>query len=148
MRRLRNKSLEKTNLLLIILIILQNPFLFGNGCYLFEKKFHVIIANKLPNNRNLLVAHCQSKDTELGYHKLRVDEDFGWRFCDNGWTTLYFCHIWWGNKQISLDVFNRKVREDCNNNIKGQGSQYCYWRAVEDGMEMAVGNLFNLHRWQ
>ncbi|CAA0806417.1 Plant self-incompatibility protein S1 family [Striga hermonthica] len=60
--------------------------------------------------------HCASKDHKIGYHNLSWSDSgdyFSWDFCDSIWgNTLYFCRFWWGNKQVALEVFNRKIAKE------------------------------------
>lgn len=92
------------------------------------------IVNGFPNNSNPLTCHCQSKDTDFGYHFLLVDEEFKWKFHANliG-KTLYFCHFYWGNLDKSVDVFNDNKRfpicDDDNYFRVGK----CYWLVTDDG---------------
>lgn len=70
-------------------------------------KLHVDIFNRLPSNVPSLRLRCQSKDNDLGYHDLAVNQMYSFKFMMNFWgTTLFFCHFWWGGKQAVFNVFD------------------------------------------
>ncbi|GFP88793.1 hypothetical protein PHJA_001023000 [Phtheirospermum japonicum] len=75
-----------------------------------------------------MVVHCASGDDELGFHTLSVNEQFQWGFCPAP-RTLFFCHLWWGSKQKSFDVFVSKF-------IKRTYDDY-YWVAASDGIYLS-----------
>ena len=56
------------------------------------EKFHVHILNGFKNNT--LEAHCKSKQDDLGFHHIGVNEEFQWHFRVKFWgTTLYWCNV-------------------------------------------------------
>ncbi|KZV42804.1 hypothetical protein F511_28005 [Dorcoceras hygrometricum] len=76
------------------------------ACFL-ASKFHIYVINNLPPYTPPLRVHCQSRNDDLGYHDL-VDrgQNFTWSFCESfAVNTLYFCHLWWDNKEKSFDAF-------------------------------------------
>ncbi|GFP88795.1 hypothetical protein PHJA_001023200 [Phtheirospermum japonicum] len=75
--------------------------------------------------------HCASGNDELGYHNLLFNQQFSWRFC-NAPRTLFFCHLWWGPKQKSFDVFVSKFPLT-------PYSDY-YWFARSDGIYLSIDN--------
>ncbi|KAI5678532.1 hypothetical protein M9H77_09482 [Catharanthus roseus] len=111
--------------------------------------FHIHVANQLPVGSNPLLVHCQSKDNDIGYHTLNVNDEFQWHFTQS-LRTLFFCHFWWDNKQAIFDVFNSSFGiGSCHNEFPGQGPQTCYWEARADGFYMASGNKFiKMNIWQ
>ena len=108
----------------------------------FFPKLRVYIGNALPNNTHLLTVHCQSKDHDLGYHTLAVNEEIHWEFRQNIWeTTLYFCHFWWAGKDKSFAVFDRKL-------LKHLCGKICPWVVKEDGFYInKVGGLVKKNTW-
>ncbi|KAK4489713.1 hypothetical protein RD792_000347 [Penstemon davidsonii] len=79
----------------------------------------------------MLRLHCASGDDDLGFHTTPVNFDFKWHFCDNFWgNTLFFCHLWWGSKNISFDVFKSSMDYDCGPD--------CYWEVKSDGIYFSV----------
>ncbi|PIN07266.1 hypothetical protein CDL12_20172 [Handroanthus impetiginosus] len=96
----------------------------------YDYTIHVL--NKLPQN-NKLRLHCASGDDDLGTHTIDVGYDFHWHFCD-GWTgrTLFFCHLYWGSKQIAFYVFRSKWAYRCWLD--------CYWEARSDGIYFSGKN--------
>ncbi|XP_073049452.1 S-protein homolog 24-like [Primulina eburnea] len=94
----------------------------------FTKRYYVYVANKLPSGSSLTL-HCASKDDELGYHTLAVNENFHWTFCDSFLlNTLFFCHLWWGSKNIAFEAFYSELGKDCGRDA------ICYWQAESDGI--------------
>ncbi|KAI5660607.1 hypothetical protein M9H77_19930 [Catharanthus roseus] len=111
--------------------------------------YFVHIFNQLPVGSNPLTVRCQSKNDDIGYKTLDVNEEFQWHFFDNLFT-LFFCHFWWDNKQAVFDVFNRSFGPfKCYNHIPGQGEQTCTWHVRADGFYMATGYEFiKYNTWQ
>ncbi|KAL6994673.1 hypothetical protein U1Q18_047411, partial [Sarracenia purpurea var. burkii] len=89
------------------------------------------IIDRVPNNPTTLTVHCQSKDNDIGTHVLSTGQEFAWTFKpDILGTTLYFCHFYWGSKDTSFDVYNRKhIDPECQ---KLGGFRDCYWEARTD----------------
>ncbi|GFP90266.1 hypothetical protein PHJA_001170500 [Phtheirospermum japonicum] len=83
------------------------------------------VINNLPSTTPPLRLHCASGDHELGFHTLKVNEQFSWKFCV-GLRTLYFCHLWWGSKQRSFVVFKSKLFQ--------RKYSYYFWSAKSDGI--------------
>ncbi|GFQ06871.1 hypothetical protein PHJA_002831100, partial [Phtheirospermum japonicum] len=97
-----------------------------------EVKVHVI--NYLPLNSPILKLRCQSKDNDLGYHTLPVNNDYHWSFCETLFgQTLFFCRFYWGSKQKVFDVFRAKYSREYN-------SEH-FWLAKSDGFYYATENL-------
>ncbi|KAI5683933.1 hypothetical protein M9H77_05161 [Catharanthus roseus] len=132
--------LEKT-LFSILCISLIHGNIFASACFLL--KYHICIVNNLTNNSNPLTVHCQSKDNDIGYHTLRVNEEIQWHFCTN-FRTLFFCHFWWNNKQAVFYVFKDNVsfRILCQTSIPGEARQTCHWAVKEDGFYLAFLDAF------
>lgn len=95
-------------------------------CFL-SKRYQVHVVNNLPGDIPPLTIHCASKDNNLGFHQLPLNYDFHWSFCENvEEVTLFFCHFWWGQKNIAFDVFSNVFSlSDCKN--------ACYWSVQSDG---------------
>lgn len=97
----------------------------------FTDKIEVHVINRLPNPNLLL--HCASGDTELGFHNTTTNYDFNWSFCERtDGRTLFFCHLWWGPRQVAYDVFTRKIKKKCD--------RQCLWEARSDGIYFSQGN--------
>lgn len=73
--------------------------------------------------------HCASGNDDLGNRTLTVNKDWTWSFCDNFFVTntLFFCHLWWGLKNRSFDVYASKWPVDCP-------GRFCLWVAKSDGI--------------
>lgn len=96
---------------------------------IFTPSYTIYVANKLPPNSAPLIAHCQSKDDDLGNHTIAVGQNYNWSFCENAaGNTLFFCHLYWGSKQAVFDVFSDpELANKCSKNV-------CYWEAQSGGI--------------
>ncbi|KAL3620421.1 hypothetical protein CASFOL_035333 [Castilleja foliolosa] len=89
--------------------------------------------NSLPSNSPPLSLRCKSKDDDLGYHTVAVNQDFHWSFCENIFgRTLFFCHLYWGSKQSVFDVFHSK-------DVKAPMFDF-WWAARSDGIYFCYYN--------
>ncbi|EYU39655.1 hypothetical protein ABFS82_06G185000 [Erythranthe guttata] len=106
------------------LILSVNIFItIASACFL-TNEYEVHVVNKLPSPK--LKLHCASKETDFGISDYGPNYDFHWKFCENVVsTTLYFCHLWWRNKQVSFNAFESR-KTVCRNN--------CYYEARSDGI--------------
>ncbi|KAI3470518.1 hypothetical protein Pfo_027181 [Paulownia fortunei] len=120
-------------ILFLFFLIAFNIFQgFAHKCFLTWKR-QVHVMNNLPSNSPPLKLHCASGDDDLGYHTLRVNQDFNWTFCENFYpNTLFFCHLWWGSKQKTFDAFSSKWI--------GPDSKHHYWIAKSDGIYFSYSN--------
>lgn len=102
-------------------------------------KIHVFVTNNVPSDSpHPVTARCQSKDDDLGYHTLHVNEYMTWSFNPSLWgTTLFFCHLWWGDRNVAFDSYDEKIPWFCA--VRGKlpwiiKSNTCYWQARGDGI--------------
>lgn len=94
-------------------------------------KIHVNITNRLQTSNPPLGLHCKSKDDDLGYHTLALNQFYTWAFHDNFWdTTLFWCNFWYKGKHAGFVVYSRHVRCD------GE-SDTCYYEARPDGFYLS-----------
>ncbi|KAI3458957.1 hypothetical protein Pfo_015620 [Paulownia fortunei] len=94
----------------------------------FTQLVTVYVINNLPPNSAPLVVHCASKDDDLGNHTLTRNQDFQFEFCENFFSTLFYCHLWWEKKHIRFDAFRETwLGAICAKDI-------CYWAAKSDGI--------------
>lgn len=95
-------------------------------------KCHVEITSRLPSNKPPVRLHCRSKDDDLGYHNLGVNELFAFSFHTNIWqTTLFTCDFWWSGKYIGSHVFDNYIwievpEETYKFDIRADG--FFFWR--------------------
>ncbi|KAL9165662.1 hypothetical protein ABFS82_06G185400 [Erythranthe guttata] len=91
-------------------------------------KYTVYIVNSLPRNSLPLIAHCASKNDDLGNRTLQAGQSFNWSFCDSYIeNTLFFCNFRWGSKHRAFNVYTSKHRADCF-------KKACYWEADPEGI--------------
>ena len=127
--------------------------LFNLSCvkckFHFTRGMEVHITNGLPNNTNPLELFCQSKDTDFGYHKLNVGEEFYWKFHNNFFgKTLYWCHFYWGKLDHSIEVYNDHEKfPNCDKELTLRSSK-CYWLVKEDGFYNYKQSKQNCSNWQ
>ena len=120
--------------ILVISLFIVHHAMLVSACAFKEDIFHVHVANNLPQNSAPLTVRCQSKDTDIGYHTLNVSQEIQWHFCTTWFSTLYFCHFWWNNREAVFDVYNLTyIKPKCHNHIPGQGKNTCYWIVRDDG---------------
>ncbi|KAI5647766.1 hypothetical protein M9H77_33771 [Catharanthus roseus] len=140
----------KTSFVFIFISLTLSAILVS-GCLTFPpwiEKYHVHVANHLPNNSHPLTVRCQSKDDDIGTHTLYVNEEIQWHFCTVNFNTLFFCHFWWANKDASLDVFNGDLSDSCHNNFVNEGKYTCYWTVREHNICLVTDDDFGrCHDW-
>ncbi|EEF45213.1 conserved hypothetical protein [Ricinus communis] len=57
------------------------------------KKYHVRIINNLEDTYDLYL-YCKSGDDDLGFHELKINDQYHFTFRENLWgTTLYWCNF-------------------------------------------------------
>lgn len=96
----------------------------------FAKQHVAITDHIVPGNGHPLVLHCQSKDDDLGYHNLSLNQSFSFGFHMNLWgTTLFFCHFFWGQKKAAFKVFDKNIYSQI-----AQGMNTYSYEGREDGM--------------
>ncbi|KAL7104498.1 hypothetical protein ACP275_08G248800 [Erythranthe tilingii] len=119
------------NYLLLILTI-SHVILKTRAC-VFTQHYDVQIVNQLPTS---LKMHCVHSDEEdYGMSSLPREEVFRRTFCMNFWgTTKIKCHFWWGSKQMSFNVFTKKLADDISKNFETDDeTKLCIWLVNEDG---------------
>lgn len=121
----KKSEIDTMKSILFICIVLLIPQEFVSGCFL-TKKQRVYVLNKLPSNSPLLRVHCASGDNDLGYHMLHRNDEFSWSFCDS-LSTLFFCHLWWGSKNVAFVAYKFSFGADYDR-------VQTYWRTTEAGV--------------
>lgn len=104
----------------------------ANG-FRIVKQVQVAVANKLSNNKILLV-HCKSKDDDLGVRNVQINQNFSWIFTPNFWgTTLFWCYVAPDNN--SHASFKSYHDDGKYLNYCKMGSPInCQWVAKDDGI--------------
>lgn len=97
------------------------------------EKYHIYVHNGLPDNSKVFRFHAFSKDTELGYHTLKVGETFDWRFRVQIFQkTNFLGHFWWGNdKERGFSLFDIRLQSKCGENPLEINT--CWWHVQKDG---------------
>ncbi|PQP91986.1 uncharacterized protein Pyn_22175 [Prunus yedoensis var. nudiflora] len=68
-------------------------------------KWVVHVVNQMGASKTL-VAHCKSKDDDLGIRDVLPGNEFNWRFKENfGGTTLFWCNIHNNHQHANFQVF-------------------------------------------
>lgn len=105
----------------------------------FTNKYTVQVLNRLPLWSNIpMSVHCAAGDDDKGFHKLPINSNYSFRFCENIFgRSLYFCHFWWnsrlGRKQKVFDAFTDKLAPSCTDRV-------CSWLARQDGIYFSGGS--------
>ncbi|KAG2404320.1 S-protein-like protein [Vigna angularis] len=92
----------------------------------WAKRTTVEITNSLEGKENLNI-HCKSKDDDLGFHLLPINQSFQWSFRPHFLgKTLFFCSFQWGNDPLlHFDAYDEPRDIDlCSN---------CHWYIKKDG---------------
>lgn len=96
--------------------------------FIFQK-FYVHILNGFQNET--FIAHCRSKDDDLGFRQILVGSEFQWHFRINFKnTTRFLCTFTWFGGSRSFTAFwtgYSFLVDYCGNND-------CIWKAQEDGI--------------
>ncbi|OIT26808.1 hypothetical protein A4A49_56405, partial [Nicotiana attenuata] len=110
---------------------------------IFTDRYEVHIINQLPSDSPQLQIHCASKDNDLGYNNVAVNEDFNWSFCESEFVnTLFFCHFWWGSEERRFNVFDDPYY--CVSDQKVYNYlMYCKWEVRPDGFYLEQYNDTN-----
>lgn len=114
------------------------------------EKWTVHVMNDLTHDQKLLV-HCQSKDNNLGEHRVNVGSEYYWSFRINFWeTTLFWCQLKKPNGQhASFEAFWVEKHSiwlyyRCLDSA-------CYWHAKDDGIYLANNpdkTQLLIHKWE
>ncbi|KAL6971196.1 hypothetical protein U1Q18_030877 [Sarracenia purpurea var. burkii] len=116
-----------------VLLILIGRLVDADIGRLSPTTLHVI--NRLPNTPTPLTLRCQSKDNDIGRHILYNGQELKWSFYPNAFfTTLFFCHFYWGSKDTSFAVYDSRLANDCEKLSSGRD---CYWEARIDGFYLS-----------
>ncbi|KAL7109391.1 hypothetical protein ACP275_06G172800 [Erythranthe tilingii] len=120
--------------LLLCFILLACLFHEGKSCFLFTKKTHVSVVNTLEPKSGSITVHCKSKDDDLGYHTLAVNQDFHFDFCVKPFSTLFTCDIWWDKWVASFQAYNAKWLF-----LPCAGGNNCVYEVRESGIYLPGG---------
>lgn len=117
-------------------------------CSICLSKTHIDITDHLSNGSIPLTLRCQSKDDDLGYHKLYPNQpSYTWSFVPSFISkTLFFCHFWFNGKDAVFDVFNQENwgADYCDRYSHSfpwkHISSTCYYQVRDDGFYMSKTN--------
>ncbi|GFP88070.1 hypothetical protein PHJA_000950700 [Phtheirospermum japonicum] len=119
---------------LLQFFILFQIVVFQAQAFCFFGKVIFYVRNDLPTNSPALTLHCASGSKELGYHDLITGQDFSYDFCASD-SALFFCHLWWKEKDIAFEVYNHDWPLDRCYTPEGD---ICYWEARDDGIYLST----------
>ncbi|GFQ07407.1 hypothetical protein PHJA_002884800 [Phtheirospermum japonicum] len=86
--------------LLIFFLVVLNILQIALTCSL-SGEVNVLVINNLPSSTPPLRLNCASGDHEIGFHTLKVNEQFPWKFC-MGLRTLFLSFVRDRNKKVLL----------------------------------------------
>ncbi|KAE9604488.1 putative plant self-incompatibility S1 [Lupinus albus] len=117
---------SNSHTLFLSLLLLASLVAVSEGLGIFTYR-HVYVKNDLDNN-TLLIAHCKSKNVDVGVQNLHYQEEFKFQFKPDFWgTTLYFCGLTWDGTLHWFDIYDQdrdnQACKDCKWSI--QRSQPC-----------------------
>ncbi|GFP92847.1 hypothetical protein PHJA_001429000 [Phtheirospermum japonicum] len=143
-------------------LLLLSPYLVLETKAGLYGKHEVNIISDLPENSSKLIAHCKSKDDDLGTRELSRGQSFGWKFRGNILsTTRFYCYFYWGSLNQTMDVFFAGwdlahfhhtysyvlrpegvfLSNDAEDHIMGSTLFYCYfwWGSKNKSMDVFSG---------
>ncbi|XP_073304672.1 S-protein homolog 5-like [Primulina huaijiensis] len=109
----------------------------------FFPKGHVYIADKLPPDLPYLDLHCKSKDDDLGKQTLTIDGIFHFSFCENPFSTVFYCQFWWNGKTVGFNVYEWDMAKyyckfyDCYYEARADGIYFSGYYPPRDMMKWA-----------
>ncbi|KAJ0091855.1 hypothetical protein Patl1_26798 [Pistacia atlantica] len=133
---------------LIIFHISQAPALACNEeVVIIRFKYKVHIINGFTSNENPLIAHCKSKDNDIGEHVLWMNNEFKFEFKKNIFgTTRFWCDMRHGSVQKTIDVF--RVGHESYESVYCHYTGNCFWSTREDGFYFSNDNESWLKRYE
>ncbi|GAA0147158.1 hypothetical protein LIER_36465 [Lithospermum erythrorhizon] len=106
---------------------------FPMKIWTFGQKYRVSIINGFVDSNTPLVAHCQSKDDDIGTHQLDNGQFFFWRFkVKLDGSTLFCCDLEWNNKKKHVVVFDALSKT-----LSCLDAENCYWLVSENGFYLS-----------
>lgn len=140
---MRINKMKHPILFLIFLVYLFQTMVCTNACV--KKRLTIDVINFLPASPHDLVVHCASKNDDLGYRTIPRGKGFKFSFCPSIFgNTLFFCHLWWFNKEKAFDVYSENI-STCG------ATENCYYVAKPDGIYYSDYNsgesLVKIHDW-
>ncbi|KAL8051772.1 hypothetical protein ABFX02_06G170500 [Erythranthe guttata] len=131
--------------LLLLFVVFSSNTYETIACGLFNYKYTVYVVNNLPSNSAPLLLHCASGNDDLGDHVLSTNQDFHFDFCENPFSTLFFCRFRWNGKNTAFDVFDASWKKNrCTYDV-------CYYSVQSDGFYFSdtnpPTNLVKLSSW-
>ncbi|KAF1892323.1 hypothetical protein Lal_00010788 [Lupinus albus] len=101
---------SNSHTLFLSLLLLTSLVAVSEGWAEFTYR-HVYVKNDLDNN-TLLIAHCQSKQDDIGVKNLHYQEEFKFQFRpDFLGITLFFCGLTWDEMVQNAKIANGAYRE-------------------------------------
>ncbi|KAK3029545.1 hypothetical protein RJ639_038504 [Escallonia herrerae] len=109
--------------------------------------YEVHVINALPADSPPVNVHCASKNDEIGYHTLHVNDDLTWSFKTPFiGNTLYFCRFKWNGRDKAFVVFDQQNAIECQR--KPFAKKYlCYWFVKDDGFYFQDHYTNNPSEW-
>ena len=145
----KKKKMKPQNILCFIILFAIESNVIINSCFAqsdtkYERPlspWRVVILNHMKDSP--LLAHCKSKDDDLGKHVIQPWGKYDWMFNENFWqTTLFWCYFSSKNGHTSGQVFwpenGSWLSDRCESNT-------CQWAAGDNGISLRYGSLDSYH---
>ncbi|GER39581.1 plant self-incompatibility protein S1 family [Striga asiatica] len=117
-----NSSLINKEILVTTAVLV----LLATSCFV-DAKVHVQVVNRLEHGLRLDV-HCRSRDDDIGFHVLGVNDAIEWSFRANFLkTTLFYCDVHWNDDSRWCRFDAYKANRD-----KQRCRSKCRWMIAED----------------
>ena len=137
--------MKPQNIFCFIILLAFESNMIINSCFAQSNSkyqrplspWEVAILNHMKDST--LLAHCKSKNDDLGEHVIVPGGKYYWMFSENVWqSTLFWCNFSSKHGQASGEVFwpdnGGWLQDRCASNT-------CIWAARDDGISLRLGSL-------
>ena len=138
------KKMKPQNILCLLILLAFRSNMIITSCFAqsdskIQRPFspwEIVIWNHMKDST--LLAHCKSKDNDLGEHEIGLGEKYSWTFKENFWqSTRFWCNFSSKQGHTSGEVFWPEMEnwftDQCYNSI-------CTWTAEDNGISLRLGS--------
>ncbi|KAL8245225.1 hypothetical protein R6Q59_011483 [Mikania micrantha] len=96
-------------------------------------KWHMIVTSNIPDEIKLYIkGEEMDKDIYLSF-----GQAYGWYFCQHNHFTS---QITWGSKNVTMDLYNKHIKNLCFRYVFPLGTIHCYWLIRPEGFYVSRHN--------
>lgn len=96
--------------------------------------WHMIVTSDFGDDFELYI---EGEDLHQNLH-FSFGDDFGWDFCQHNHYTGEFTS---GSKNVTLDLYNKHIKNLCFRYVFPLGTIHCYWLVRSEGFYVGRHNL-------